>query len=233
MMVDGWDPMMVDGWDPIRARLSVQQAGAGFMLQVDVRGLPVGELRASVRDDTVTISGSSNPDGDLRPFCRTVRLPTLIAAGKTEASCEDGVLTLMLSRADPALTTRSEPPAAVPPRPVLVVEDDEAIRTCVSAILSEEGYQVVTAADGETALRLVGGAPPQVILLDMQLPVMDGWEFARAYRRTPGPHAPILTVTAAPDAAKRAAQIGADGYVPKPFDLDALLATVRQHATPA
>jgi CheY-like chemotaxis protein len=225
--------MPMDGWDPIRARLSVRPAGADFVFQVDVRGLPVGELRATVRDDTVTISGASTPDGELRPFCRTVRLPTLVDASKIEASCEDGVLTLMLSRADPAFMTRSERPAAVAPRPVLVVEDDEAIRTCVSAILSEEGYRVVTAADGETALRLAGHAPPQVILLDMQLPVMDGWEFARAYRETPGPHAPILTVTAAPDAAKRAAQIGADGYVPKPFDLDSLLATVRQHATPA
>jgi DNA-binding response OmpR family regulator len=72
---------------------------------------------------------------------------------------------------------------------------------------------------------------PCLIPLDMKMPVMDGWAFAVAYRRTPGPHAPILMMTAARDAHSRAADIFADGYVDKPFDIEELLARVAEHAS--
>ena len=113
--------------------------------------------------------------------------------------------------------------------PVLVVDDDATIREVVDAFLSEEGYEVVTAPDGAAALARVRERPPGLILLDMRMPVMDGWAFARAYRRAPGPHAPIVVLTAAREAAERAAAIGADGVLGKPFDLYRLLYLVRQH----
>jgi len=68
-----------------------------------------------------------------------------------------------------------------------------------------------------------------VVLLVMRMPVMDGWAFAQAYRKQPGPHAPIVVLTAAQDAASRAAQIQADDYLGKPFELDDLLNIVARH----
>ena len=113
---------------------------------------------------------------------------------------------------------------------VLVVDDDEAIRAVIDEALSDEGYCVLTARDGADALRAVTATPPDLILLDMRMPVMDGWAFARAYRELPGPHAPIVVVTAAEDAALRATQVEAEGYLAKPFEIGALLAAVEHHA---
>jgi len=112
---------------------------------------------------------------------------------------------------------------------VLVVEDDEGIREFVSMALADEGYDVAAAPHGAAALALVRQAQPNLILLDMRMPVMDGWEFSRAYRQTPPPHAPIIVLTAARDAADRAEQIDADGYLAKPFDVDDLLDLVNRY----
>jgi two-component system chemotaxis response regulator CheY len=108
-------------------------------------------------------------------------------------------------------------------RPILVVDDDELIRTTVASTLAEEGYPVVTAPDGAAALDVVEQQPPTAILLDMKMPIMDGWAFARAYREQPEPHAPIVVMTAAADAARRAADVGAEAYLSKPFELDDVL----------
>jgi len=119
-------------------------------------------------------------------------------------------------------------------RPILVVDDDAALRRIVVALLTEEGYAVLEAPDGAAALARARAVPPSLILLDMRMPVMTGWEFAGRYRGQPGPHAPIICVTAAPDAAARGAQIAAAASLSKPFDLDELLAVVRRHvASPA
>ena len=113
---------------------------------------------------------------------------------------------------------------------ILVVEDDENIRELVDVILSGAGYEVVTAPDGAAALQAVGSARPDLVLLDMRMPIMDGWEFARQYRARPEPPAPIVVLTAARDAAARAAEIHADGFLGKPFDVESLLSLVSQHA---
>src|SRR5438067_4485532 len=93
---------------------------------------------------------------------------------------------------------------------VLVVEDEPEIRDFVAMVLGSEGYRVATASDGAAALAQLRREAFDLILLDMRMPVMDGWSFARAYRASHGPHAPILVVTAAQDAAERAAQIDAE-----------------------
>ena len=111
---------------------------------------------------------------------------------------------------------------------VLVVDDDESIREFVNLALTDEGYEVLTAHDGAAALDVIRRHPPRVILLDMRMPVMDGWEFARRYREESTPRAPIIVMTAARDAATRAAEISAEAYLGKPFDLDDLLAVVRR-----
>lgn len=116
-------------------------------------------------------------------------------------------------------------------RPILVVDDEDVILTTVESLLSEEGYTVVTAANGREALDQIARERPCLILLDMKMPVMDGWAFAAAYRRLPGPHAPILMMSAATDVHSRAADIFADGYVDKPFDIEDLLARVAEHVS--
>jgi CheY-like chemotaxis protein len=117
---------------------------------------------------------------------------------------------------------------------VLVVEDHAPIRELVRAVLEGAGYAVREAADGAAALALAGRAPPAVILLDVDLPVLDGPGFLAAYRRAPGPHAPVVLMTAAgpADAARQAAALGAAGHLGKPFGLAELLAAVgRAHAS--
>jgi len=115
---------------------------------------------------------------------------------------------------------------------ILVVDDDAAIRRFVAEALRDEGYLVAEAGDGRAALSAVERDRPGLILLDMTMPVMDGWQFADAYRRRPGPHAPIVCVTAAHRAAERAAQIMAEAALPKPFDLDGLLDLVARFVPP-
>jgi len=112
-------------------------------------------------------------------------------------------------------------------RRVLVVDDDPGIRAVLAEFLAHEGYRVATAANGREALSVVSSGRPDVILLDMLMPEMDGWTFARAYRRLPGPHARIIVI-AATDAMGRAAEIGAAGHCDKPFDLDRLLGLIAE-----
>ena len=115
---------------------------------------------------------------------------------------------------------------------ILVVDDDEDIRDFISLALSGEGYRVRTAPDGAAALEEVRRTRPKLILLDMQMPVMSGWEFAQAYRQEPGAHAPIVVLTAATNAPRYSQQIQAQGYLGKPFGLDDLLQLVDRYARP-
>ena len=118
------------------------------------------------------------------------------------------------------------------PGQILVVDDDEGIRSFVELALDGEGYAVSTAPNGAVALEVAGQEQPDLILLDMRMPVMDGWAFTRAYRSRPGPHAPIVVITAARDAGSRAAEVEADDYLGKPFELDELLELVGRYVPP-
>jgi two-component system, chemotaxis family, chemotaxis protein CheY len=111
----------------------------------------------------------------------------------------------------------------------LVVDDDHDIGEMVRLALTDEGYEVVLTANGSDALAATLDNHFDVILLDMRMPIMDGWSFADEYRTQPGPHAPVIVVTAARDAADRAAEIAADGYLSKPFSLDELFDVLHQH----
>ena len=235
--------MVPDFSDPFRARLSFDERGGSYEVQADLRGLTVEELQVRVQGDTLTISGATNAEGEQRPFCRTLRLPTIVRGDRAEARFENNVLSLTMPRTTAAMAAwKPAAAAATPParvetaagraddRRVLIVDDDETIREFLSMSLADQGYQVVTAPNGAAALNLIREAPPKVILLDMRMPVMDGWQFAEAYRELPGPHAPIIAVTAARDAPAWCTEIGADGCLPKPFDLDEMLETVGQYA---
>ena len=115
---------------------------------------------------------------------------------------------------------------------VLVVDDDPDILSLVALVLRGEGYVVETAADGAEALAAVARRLPNLILLDMKMAGMDGWQFAREFHARYDSGAPIVVLTAADDARKRAQEIGAQGWLGKPFTLDDLIAAVdRQHST--
>ena len=119
--------------------------------------------------------------------------------------------------------------AAMGLKTVLVVDDELGLREMVTMILEAEGYRVETAADGMEALDRVRQGIPDLILLDMTMPVMDGWTFAREFHAKYDHRVPIVVFTASDNARKRAEEIEADGYVGKPFDLDTLVETVKQY----
>jgi two-component system, chemotaxis family, chemotaxis protein CheY len=116
---------------------------------------------------------------------------------------------------------------------VLIVEDDESIREMLELVLESEGYEVTSASDGAAALALLEQTRPDLILLDMKMPVMDGWEFIARYRALTGAVAPVIVLTAAQDDSRRAAEVGAHGYLAKPFAIDDLLRAMRDQAASA
>ena len=111
---------------------------------------------------------------------------------------------------------------------VLVVDDDEDIRKLLLAAFSDAGYEVATAADGEQAIEAVRRRQPDVILLDLMMPRVSGWGFTERYAREPGPHAPIIVITAASGQVLRLPEQGVTRVVPKPFSVDALLSHVER-----
>jgi CheY-like chemotaxis protein len=109
---------------------------------------------------------------------------------------------------------------------VLALDDDRLFLEMLRAALEEEGHQVAVATSGEAALELVGQLTPDVILLDVRMPRMNGRAFARAYASRPGPHAPLIVVSGAGEAGM--AGIDVAGYLAKPFELDVLLDLLRE-----
>jgi two-component system response regulator MprA len=110
---------------------------------------------------------------------------------------------------------------------ILVIDDDEAITTALRRALAFEGYSVDVAFDGEEGLRKVRDAAPDLIILDILMPGIDGFEVCRRLRA--GDDTPILMLTARDDVADRVRGLdaGADDYLVKPFAPDELLARVR------
>jgi CheY-like chemotaxis protein len=115
-------------------------------------------------------------------------------------------------------------------RPIIVVDDDEAVTDILACFLVDEGYSVVVAHNGLEAIERLVTCRPRMILLDMQMPRMDGRAFVAAYRQCPAPHAPIIVMSAAYDLRLWAARIGAKDYLCKPFDLYHVLDLVHRYA---
>jgi len=109
------------------------------------------------------------------------------------------------------------------PGKILVVDDDPDVRLATRDFLSSKGYEVAVAEGGREALRMIEASPPDVVLLDVAMPVMDGMETLRRIVAT-HPAMPVIMVTANADIeiTSKVLQLGAADYVPKPFDLDYL-----------
>jgi CheY-like chemotaxis protein len=106
-------------------------------------------------------------------------------------------------------------------RRVLVVDDDPDIRDMLVAILKDDGYEAVPAANGHEALAALDNFKADVVVLDLMMPVMDGWTFAdRMHEKW---DIPIVVISAVNDINKQAARVHAAAAVRKPFDIEALL----------
>ncbi len=110
---------------------------------------------------------------------------------------------------------------------VLVVDDERDIREAVAAALRQEGYDVLDAPDGAEALRQLRAHHPAVVLLDLMMPGMNGWEFWEAREREPELRGiPVIVISAL----GRVSGVDAQAFLQKPFELDALLSAVHQYA---
>jgi CheY-like chemotaxis protein len=119
---------------------------------------------------------------------------------------------------------------------VLLVEDNEDNRTIYSTVLRYLGYQVIEAVDGLEAVALARSERPALILMDISIPGMDGWEATRVLREDPSTHdIPIVALTAhaLADDRKRAMEVGFNSYLAKPIEPNAVVAEVRRFIGPA
>jgi two-component system, OmpR family, response regulator MprA len=112
---------------------------------------------------------------------------------------------------------------------ILVVDDDDTIRATIAEALELDGFIVETASNGAEAWVLVSERPPSGILLDLMMPVMNGWQFlekCRAAGVCDG--TPVVIMSAYHKLSSEVAKLGVSGYVSKPFDLDVLLGEVER-----
>ena len=118
---------------------------------------------------------------------------------------------------------------ATKPSTILIVDDEAVVRRVLSRMLAEEGYRVREARDGKEALEEIRADPPDLVLLDVEMPVMDGLAACRELRQSDLTRAlPVIIVTSRTEAADelRGLHCGADDYVAKPFDADEIKARV-------
>ena len=116
------------------------------------------------------------------------------------------------------------------PRPILLVDDDPAIRDVVRQVLVDHGFRVVEAQGGAEALRAIDTEPPAMIVLDVQMPGIDGPALARELR-TRLRRVPLVILTGVADPKREADRCNAEAYLRKPFDADDLVRLVRRFST--
>ena len=117
-----------------------------------------------------------------------------------------------------------------PGQSILVVDDDDDFREALCEVLSEAGYPVEQAANGEIALRRIAGEQPGVVLLDLKMPVLDGWGVVERMRKDPTTaHIPILLLSAY-GFEWESELLGAQGFIPKSVGMEEILDRIRRIA---
>jgi chemosensory pili system protein ChpA (sensor histidine kinase/response regulator) len=114
---------------------------------------------------------------------------------------------------------------------ILVVDDDSGIRQAITMLLESEDYRVSTAADGREALERIAEDRPTVVLLDLQMPVLTGWEVLH-HLQAQESTIPVVVMTAGYRAQAEAEAYKAAGFLAKPFEIDEVLAVVQRFTAP-
>ncbi len=112
---------------------------------------------------------------------------------------------------------------------ILVVEDEPAVLQALAFLLEHEAYAVDTAANGAEALRRLERNQPDLIILDLWMPVMNGWQFLERLRALDPPLGGLPVIAVSADVRAGDGDLPVQAFMPKPMDMDRLLATVRQH----
>jgi CheY-like chemotaxis protein len=193
-------PRIFDLFVQAERRLDRSQCGLGI-------GLTLVRQFVEMHGGTVT----AHSDGPGRGSEFVVRLPALTAEQKRE-------LLPMLPEVQPPVA----PPA---PRRILVVDDNVDAAKSLAVLLRLEGHEVRVACDGPEALAAAQADPPEMVVLDLGMPGMDGFEVARRLRVLPGTKGTLLVAMTGwveEDDRRRCYEAGFDGHLPKPVELDAL-----------
>lgn len=108
---------------------------------------------------------------------------------------------------------------------VLIADDEPALRALLKTNLSFEGFETLTASNGEEALQVIRDEAPDVVLLDVMMPVMDGWQVLEELSKSGNRHTRVILVTAkaSSEAQLQGWELGCDEYLTKPFDLDVMI----------
>jgi DNA-binding response OmpR family regulator len=128
---------------------------------------------------------------------------------------------------------REEAPARAPARPaldprrILIVDDDALVRSSLAAVLHCEGYEVYGAEDGKAAIKAAIEHQPDLVLLDLNMPNMDGWT-AFAKLEDARPLIPVIVLTARPNQYRHAVELGVDAFMEKPLNFPVLLRAIRK-----
>jgi len=159
-----------------------------------------------------------------------VALPELRIGGIVELSTQLASVFLAEGWAKP-VSVRMERNigASAPQRLLLIVDDDAATRTLLTELFNANGYAVVLAENGEEALKQLLDYAPDLVVLDLQMPVMDGWRFRAAQQLLPNVRVssvPIVILTGTDNAAKSAETLQAASFIEKPFEPNLVLTAV-------
>ena len=112
---------------------------------------------------------------------------------------------------------------------ILIVDDDPTIRSVLEALLDDEGFRPITAANGREAVNLVNSEAPSLVLMDLMMPIMSGVDAIRQLKTDPSTaDIPIIAMSAGFILRESISDLLADSIISKPFDLDALVATIHQ-----
>jgi CheY-like chemotaxis protein len=117
------------------------------------------------------------------------------------------------------------------PKPILVIDDDPAILDMIAELLGFEGYHVITISEGSAAVAQAKVDPPALILLDLMMPEMSGWQIVAALQASGQTRSiPIVLLSARRDLRTTAAELGVTTFLEKPFELNDLLNVVERYA---